>query len=404
MVAMLLLQVGCHKDFTSDYNSELAQIKRELMALKVGETATAVTVEKTLELVSVLYRQVSLTGIFVDFKLADQAVAEAIRSVGARPDLYLLRARLDFSFHRLAQVKADLRMASELAGALPIQTLQADLDVQEGKYADAKKAYEEIVSQNRTWDCLARLAYLQGITGNYAGAEALYIEAESEISAKEMRAYAWVKVQRGLLAFNQGQHDIALRHYLVADKAYSGYWLVQEHLAELLGAQGRYDEAEVIYLRVISVTPKPEVWQALGDLYVYMGRPERAKPWHDKALAAYLASVQNGEVHYLHHLAGFYADVREEGGEAIRWARKDLALRHGPATYDALAWALYRNGQFDAASGEMQHALQSGVIDAHLYFHAAMISLASGKELEGKRYLQLASASNPRFDTFHVHR
>jgi tetratricopeptide (TPR) repeat protein len=404
IAVIVFSMTSCLSRPTSDYEIELSQTKQEIAALNFGDKTTALTDEKMLELVSVLYRQFLLTGIFVDFKLADQAIDKAMHSVGGGPDLYLLRARLDFSLHRFAQTKTDLKRVSELAGAFPVQMLHADLMVQEGKYAEAKKAYEKIIRKKRTWDGLARLAYLQGIIGDYAGAEALYIEAENEISAKEMRAYAWLKVQRGHLAFNQGHHDIALRHYLGADQAYSGYWLVQEHLAELFGAQRRYNEAEALYLRVIANTPKPELWQALGDLYVFMGSPERAKPWHEKALVTYLESVQNGEVLYLHHLAGFYADVLEEGSEAVRWARKDLALRAGPNGYDALAWALYRDGQFDAAFREMQHALQSGVNDAHVYFHAAMISLAAGKGKEGNHYLQLASASNPHFDAFHVHR
>jgi tetratricopeptide (TPR) repeat protein len=195
-----------------------------------------------------------------------------------------------------------------------------------------------------------------------------------------------------------------LVHYLRADRAYSGYWFVKEHIAELLGAQRRFDEAVALYEKVIERAPKPELCQALGDLYAYMGKPDRAKPWHDKALAAYLDSAQRGEVHYFHHLAGFYADVREDGAEAVKWARKDFALRQGPAAHDALAWALYRDGRFTEALEEMDRALAAGVKDAHLFFHAAMIRLAAGRSAEGTRFLKLAAETNPRFDAFHVHR
>jgi len=88
-----------------------------------------------------------------------------------------------------------------------------------------------------------------------------------------------------------------------------------------------------------------------------MGQADRARPWHDKALAAYLSSEQRGEVHYFHHLAVFYADVRDDGTKAVKWARRDVALRPNPATHDALAWALYRSGQFDQALAEMDKAL-----------------------------------------------
>ena len=53
-----------------------------------------------------------------------------------------------------------------------------------------------------------------------------------------------------------------------------------------------------------------------------MGKPEKAQSWYEKALAGYLESVQHGDVHYYHHLADFYADVRENGREAVKWAQR----------------------------------------------------------------------------------
>jgi tetratricopeptide (TPR) repeat protein len=135
-----------------------------------------------------------------------------------------------------------------------------------------------------------------------------------------------------------------------------------------------------------------------------MGKPDQAKRWHDKALAGYLDSAARGEVNYYHHLAGFYADARGDGAEAVRWAEKDLALRPNFATQDALAWALYRAGRFVPALGEMTKALSSGVKDAHLFFHAAMIHLAAGKTDEGKQFLKKAGEINPGYENFHAHR
>jgi tetratricopeptide (TPR) repeat protein len=139
-------------------------------------------------------------------------------------------------------------------------------------------------------------------------------------------------------------------------------------------------------------------------LYLYRGKPELAQPWHDKALAIYLDSVQRGEVQYYHHLASFYADARMDGAQAVKWARKDMQLRQNATTRDALAWALFRDGQYPAAVDEMNKALSDNWQDAHLFFHAAMIYLAAGLTEEGKGYLQKAGNLNPYFDAFHVHR
>ena len=135
-----------------------------------------------------------------------------------------------------------------------------------------------------------------------------------------------------------------------------------------------------------------------------MGKPDQAKPWHDAALAGYLESTARGEVHYYHHLAGFYADARQDGAEAVKWARKDAELRPNFLTQDGLAWALYRNGQFAAARATAEKTLSSGVKDPHLFFHAGMIYLADGRTGEGKRFLQTVAEINPGYENFHVHR
>jgi tetratricopeptide (TPR) repeat protein len=402
--ASLFCAAACVREKPNDYEMEQAQFHRDIDALQDGASAPAIMIEKTMQLVPLLYGRASLTGSFADFKLAEAAIDDAVRQIGPSPDLYLLRAHVDFAFHRLADARDDLRIASATARSPRIEALRADLDLQDGKYQEAGREYENVIGKNRFWDILARIAYLRSITGDAAGAEALYAEAENEITAKEMRSYAWIKVQRGLLQFRRGRFDEALTHYLRADSAYTGFWFVEEHIAELLGAQRRFDEAVALYEKVIARAPKPELYQALGDLYAFMGKPDRAKPWHEKALGAYLESARRGEVHYFHHLAGFYADVREDGAEAVKWARKDLDLRRGSAAHDALAWALYRDGRFAEARAEIDEALAPGVQDAHFFFHAAMIHAASGRMEEGGRFLKQAAATNPRFDAFHVHR
>jgi tetratricopeptide (TPR) repeat protein len=271
--ALLLCVATCANEPPSAYDAELAQIQQDIAALKSasGETALA--------LVQQLYHRATLTGRIEDARSADAAIGDAMGRLGPVPELMLLRARLDFAFHRLANANDNLRLASQPAASPRFRAMQADLDLQQGRFEDAQKAYEAVVQVSRAWDNLARLAYMRALYGDFAGADALYAEAEQEVTAKEMRTYAWLCVQRGLLAFRQGRHDGALTHYLRADKAYSGYWLVNEHLAELYGAQRRFDEAVALYEKASARAPRPEVYQALGDLYTFMGKPGRARPW-----------------------------------------------------------------------------------------------------------------------------
>jgi len=353
---------------------------------------------------SLLYHRGGLTGSARDLAAAGLAVDRSIRAGEAPDEAYLLKAKLDLYGHKVAATKADLAMLSARAPRVQVDLLTADVALQEGRYADARRGYETVLARARPWDALARLAYLESRTGEPAVADRLYAASQEEMSAKEMRAYAWIELQRGLLCLGRGRHDDAMRHYRTARQAYSGDWVADEHIAELLGAQGKFDEAAALYERLVARVPRPELQQALGDLYAFMGRRDLAAPWHTKALAAYLDSAGRGEVLYYHHLASFYADVREDGPAAVRWARRDAALRDTFATQETLAWALYRDQRFGEALDQIRKPLAAGVVDAHLFFHAAMISVAAGRRDEGTRLLQRAADVNPRYDAFHVHR
>ena len=387
----------------TDYETELGQINRQVSELEQKIGAGQSDAGTSTSWLYRMFHRASLTGSFAEFEVTEGAINNALRRIGPWPDLCLLKANLDFKFHRLANAKQDLAMAPGLVDSIQGQQLNADINFQEGRYLDAKSGYERVIEDSRTWDNLVRLAYFKAKMGDEAGAEQLYVEAEEEISAKEMRSYAWVELQRGLLDLSHGRYAETRAHYHRADEAYSGYWLIDEHMAELLGAQGKFNEAVTLYEEVVGRVPKAELQQAIGELYALMGRPDQAQLWLDRALAAYGESVERGDVHYYHHLTDFYADVRENGTEAVRWARKDYELRQNFAAEGALAWAFYRNGQFAEALHLMEKALSSGVRDARLLYHAAMIQLAAGHSEASKQLLAEAAQINPRHENFHIH-
>jgi tetratricopeptide (TPR) repeat protein len=238
--------------------------------------------------------------------------------------------------------------------------------------------------------------------GDATGADHLYEEAEDQLTAKEMRAYAWLEVQRGFLDFARGRDGEAQSHYRRADAAYPGYWLVEEHIAELLGAEGRYDEAAAMCQSIVSNGQRPELEQAIGELFELAGRSGPAAYRKQWALTAYLQSARRGEVHYYHHLVDYYTDVAENGAEAVKWAYKDLQLRENFAIQAALAWTLYRDGRFSEAVHWIDRALASGVVDALLDFRAGEIHSAAGNKVEGRNLRERALDLNPAVGGFHV--
>ena len=382
----------------TDYAVELAAIDAALSAAS-HDAGAGRSGERAYQ----TYRRALLTGAPTDYSAADAALAEALDDPSAPQSLHLLRAQLDVTLHRGADAGVELSRAPLLAGHADAVALGGDIAMLAGRRDAARAAYEQAIRNGDSAEALARMAWLVATTGDADDADRLYAQAEDELTAKQMRSFAWIEVQRGLLAFRRGRHDIAEQHYRRADDAYSGYWLVHECFAELAAARRDFGDAASIYASDFAASGRPEAAHALGDLYLYQGDGAQAKVWHARALTSYLSSAQRGEVHYFHMLASFYADGETDAAQAVTWARRDIDQRQDASARDALAWALFRAGEFDAAAVEIERALPLAAADTHILTHAAMIDFARGDALGGKALLAQAASINPLYQTFHVH-
>jgi tetratricopeptide (TPR) repeat protein len=387
----------------SGYVAEMRRIDEDIANTEAAASSGLADQQRITRHVYRLYQKASISGDLAGLTAVEHAIDDAIPLLSNPADLYLLKAHSAFKLHKLADVHTALLAVPSVYDSEEGRLIRADLDFQHGQYSAAESGYIEVLQRERSWGALARLAHLCGKMGDVAGADRLYEEAEDQLTAKEMRAYAWLEVQRGLLDFAHGRLREARSHYQRADAAYPGYWLVEEHIAELLGAEGRYEEATGIFERIVSAIDRPDLEQAIGELCDLAGRSGAAAYWKERALPAYLQSAQRGEVHYYHHLVDYYSDVAEDRSEAVKWAYKDLQLRENFATQAALAWAHYRDGQFGDAVHWIERALASGVVDALLYFRAGEIYRAAGNKAEGRNLRERALNLNPAVAGFHVH-
>lgn len=248
----------------TDYDADLLRLQKQ-----IDEARDPV------KLAALRYHHASMTVDFAELQSAERAIDAAMEAAPS-VDLVLLRANFNFKMHRLQKAKDDLALIGDEG-----RTLAAQIAMQEGDYATARTAYEQIVAKTHSWDGLASLAYYKSVTGDAGAADRLYAEAEDEITVKQMRSYAWVEVQRGLLDYDRHRYADALVHYQRADKAYSGYWMVEEHMAEVLDKLGRTEESLALYRRVIERTHNPEY---VGALAAIVGRTDpaaAAKLWSE---------------------------------------------------------------------------------------------------------------------------
>ena len=351
-----------------------------------------------------LQRHGGLTGNPEDLVEALRLIDAATAAGGASDPVALMAAMLALDLHRLGDARRWLAGVRDRDLWLVAAT-EGDLAVQDGRLDQAAAYYATARAAHSGWEVLARLANLSALRGDRDGADHLYQQAEADVDAKSLRTFAWLEVQRGRGAFARGRFDEARLRYDRAARAYTGDWQIEARRADLAAARGEGAAALAGYTLAVERSGNPEIAQALGELYAYLGRTAEAAPWYQRALAAYTRSVERGEVHYLHALAAFHADVSGDAAAALRWAEQDRELRPGVASVrDQLAWALFRAGRIDDARRESRAALAMGAPDTHALYHAAMIALAAGRPEEGAALLQRVATLNPIYTTtFHAH-
>lgn len=261
LLVLSLWLAGCGgKAVDSDYQKEVTRLEARLEELRPQQPEQA-SEEDWLRFTSVLYARSGLTADYHHFAETEQQLKAALQRFPRSAELHMLMANLDFKLHRLGAA------TEQLSGmpALPqVAVLQADLLLQTGHYREAELAYEQLAEQHPGWDNLARLAYYYSNTGREAEADALYVRAQEKLNVKQMRHFAWLELQRGIIDLDHGRYDAAREHFELADQAFSGYWLIEEHLAEVRFLQGDSRASKKLYGEVLNTRPAPEFVAALA--------------------------------------------------------------------------------------------------------------------------------------------
>jgi tetratricopeptide (TPR) repeat protein len=356
-----------------------------------------------------LLRRSRWTGQLDDWRRAARLAERSLKAVpeDLNPGGLAAAAQTAMAGHQFADACS---LAKRLAAVMPGKPLPAQLLgdglMEMGDLDGAAKAFEQLAELADpgvgTESRLARLAWMRGkidqAVDHYASALAIAREQN------DPETLAWALVQNGEAAFRRGNFDDAEKLYAEALKKAPDYWAALEHMAELRGAQGKDEEAITLFTKAAESSGRPEIWQALGDFHLFQRRTEDAKTAHDRAIAGYQSSLDLGETLYVHHLAGFYSDSRENAEEAVKYARRDLEARQSGYAWDSLAWALSKSGDSAGALDAAHKAIATGLADPHVLQHAGLIFLGAGEVPEGQRLLKRCAEINPHFTGFHIHR
>ncbi len=340
------------------------------------------------------------TGDVEDFQLAEQALNKSLDLNNAdfsADAAYSTMAEVCMGEHRFSDAITYAQKALALgSGDLSSFAIVGDANADMGEYERAAVAYSrldisgESASEPRNvYVRDSRTSYLKFVSGDTAGAIRLMQSAvaagtEARLPAENL---AWLYYELGEYEFQAGDVAAANHAYLAALNIHPGDYRALAGLGKLRGNQGRYAEAIKLYQGAIAVVPMPIYVAELGDLYTKAGNPAEARKQYQ--LVQYIGLL--GHINQVLHnrdLALFYADHDMKLDEALALAHKEFEVRHDIYTWDALAWALYKNGKYQEASDAIENALRPGARDALLFFHAGMIAKQLGQNALAKERLQ----------------
>jgi tetratricopeptide (TPR) repeat protein len=349
------------------------------------------------------------TGDVEDFQQAEQALNRSLDLNSAdfsAATAYSTMAEVCMGEHRFSDAVTYAQKALSLgSGDLSPFAIVGDANADMGEYERAAIAYSRLdVSGDSAADPHnvyvrdSRTSYLKFVSGDTRGAIRLMQSAvaagtEARLPAENL---AWLYYELGEYESQAGDVAAANSAYLTALTIHPGDYRAMAGLGKLRGNQGRYAEAIKLYQSAVAVVPMPIYVAELGDMYTRAGNSAEAKKQYQ--LVQYIGLL--GHINQVLHnrdLALFYADHDIRLDEALTLAHKEFEVRHDIYTWDALAWALYKNGKYQEAGDAMDHALRPGAKDALLFFHAGMIASRLGQTSQAKERLQTALSINPHF-------
>jgi len=355
------------------------------------------------------------TGDVEDYQLAEQALNKSLDLVStdlsATAPLETM-AEVCMGEHRFADALNYAQRSLALgSGDLSAFAIVGDAYADMGEYEKASVAYSRLQpatggaapEARASYAQRTRTAYLKFISGDTGGA---IREMETAVG-EGMQAHlpgenlAWLYFELGEFHYGAGQVQAAADAYLTALTVYPGDYRALAGLGKVRASQGKYAQAVTLYQSAIAVVPFPLYVAELADIYAKTGNMAEAGKQYK--LVEYIGLL--GHINQVLHnrdLALFYADHDRNLPEALTLARKEFEVRSDIYTWDALAWALYKNGKFAEANEAMTHALRLGTKDPMLLFHAGMIAAKLGHGAEAERQLGAAIEINPHFSVLYA--
>lgn len=181
--------------------------------------------------------------------------------------MVLLRNAMALAMHQPARTAEALRACPELETG----KLQADINLYQGRYAEAVTGMTELLNRNPLPEYFTWMATWRLYSGSPQEAHALLEAAEKRYHNRNIHQLARFRLQRGIVALEQRDLETARIFFEQSLERLPGWWLAQEHLAETLALQGDRAAAAKLYDEVIASTGAGEFLAARAEIAVAEG-------------------------------------------------------------------------------------------------------------------------------------
>ena len=255
-----------------------------------------------------------------------------------------------------------------------------DAQTELGNYDKAADAYQKMVNIRPDLSSYNRAAYFRFLYGDAENGTKIMKMAIAAGSPMAENT-AWCQVELGKMYLKTGKLKEAEEAFSAGLRNFPNYHPALSGLAQVQAEKHDWKSAITNMKRAQASVPMPDYAAALYDYYTASGDSKEAKK--QKEMIEVIDQVgQAAQEKANRNIAIIFADHDWHLDRALELAKNELEVRGDVYTYDALAWALYKNGKYSEASEAMKQATKLGTPEPSFRLHARLIEEALKKAAE----------------------
>lgn len=367
------------------------------------EDTTAASTYLTLASVFISEGRVSGNGGYYSnaaIRMLDRALGAEDATLDERFQAYSLKSAALLNLHLFTEALEVARQGLQLNdynsgiyGAL------VDANVELGRYNEAVKACDKMLSIRPDLRSYSRASYLRQIYGDIPGAiVAMKMAVEAGVPGDE--GTEWARTTLGDLYLANGAPDSAAVTFQQSLQFRPAYPRAEVGLAHAAAAKEQYGDAIAHMRTAIKLTPESSYVGYLADLHALNGDTVKAAEIRSEVLGKLEVAEREAQKDgFKHNGARELAQANLAAGKldaALKLAQQDLKSR--PENVDAnelVSWILYQKGDFAGARPYADKAMATGSKNPASLYKAGSVYSRAGNASRGDSMLTSTLRRHP---------